>query len=134
MNGFDGKKSVRDERGRFLPGNPGGPGRPPRSTEVAYLQRLTEALSPEVFSEIVRSIAEKAKGGDLKAAELLCRYILPRIAPKTIAEVQVIGWAVPQSLDRIELELAASLGSRPEQELARALLRDLGQNADREKA
>jgi hypothetical protein len=34
----------RDRGGRFAKGNPGGPGRPPRTTEANYLIALTDVV------------------------------------------------------------------------------------------
>jgi hypothetical protein len=66
----------RDGNGRFEPGNSGGPGRPPRQTEAAYLRITTAACSLEDWREIVTKAVVDAKTGNAKAREFLARYVL----------------------------------------------------------
>lgn len=40
-------KDGRDNRGRFVLGNPGGPGRPSRAVERDYLQVLVDVVTLE---------------------------------------------------------------------------------------
>ena len=44
---------TRDEKGRFIKGNPGG-GRLKRSTEEKYLAILRETITPEDWQDILR--------------------------------------------------------------------------------
>ena len=46
-------ESFRDERGRFLPGNSGGPGRPPRAIERDYLSIAGDVITPEDWRSLV---------------------------------------------------------------------------------
>ena len=65
-----------DEKGRFTSGNTEGRGR-----QVTALKRaLLEAVTPEDMAEIAKAIAEKAKQGDTKAAELLFNRLLGKPA------------------------------------------------------
>ncbi len=66
----------RDARGRFVVGNPGGPGRP-----RGYNEAILEACTPEDLSKIVAVLVAKAIGGDVRAAEVLLR----RMAPERVA-------------------------------------------------
>lgn len=66
----------RDVRGKFAPGNPGGPGRPRRSVEADYLRCLGEACTLEVWAEIVAAAAKAAKAGDAQARSWLGKYLL----------------------------------------------------------
>jgi len=70
----------RDERGRFAPGNAGGPGRPRRDTERAYLSMLAEACPLERWRAIVQRAVADAAGGDAKAREWLSTYLLGKPA------------------------------------------------------
>jgi len=70
----------RDGRGRFAPGNVGGPGRPRRDTERAYLSALAEACPPERWRAIVQRAVTDAEGGDAKAREWLGTYLLGKPA------------------------------------------------------
>ncbi len=61
--------------GRFAPGNAGGPGRP-KGTRHAALAAL-DAIGTEAAEEVLRTVVEAARGGDLRAAELLLRRLWP---------------------------------------------------------
>ena len=69
---------TRDNNGRFKKGNPGGPGRPPRSTELDYLASLSEGVPKELWMEIIHEAVTRAKSGDAKARDWISRYLLPR--------------------------------------------------------
>lgn len=61
--------------GRFLPGNPGGPGRPAGSRSKATL--LLDEMADGDASSILQKQIDKAKEGDQRAAE----FILSRAWP-----------------------------------------------------
>ena len=68
--------SGHDGKGRFTSGNTEGRGR-----QITALKRaLLEAVTPEDMAEIAKAIAEKAKQGDTKAAELLFNRLLGKPA------------------------------------------------------
>ena len=79
-NRLDGEETDngRDRGGRFAPGNAGGPGRPRRATERAYLDALTEACPPETWKLIVESAVMNAGRGDRYAREWLSSYLMGR--------------------------------------------------------
>lgn len=66
---------VRTNAGRFAPGGKGGPGRPPGSRNASTL--MAEQLMEGALDDIVKSVIEKAKAGDLNAAKLVLDKILP---------------------------------------------------------
>lgn len=66
----------RDERGRFVAGNAGGPGRPRRAIEREYLAVISEAVSIEDWRAIVAHAVEVAKEGDDKARAWLAKFVV----------------------------------------------------------
>ncbi|PCJ62391.1 MAG: hypothetical protein COA73_06650 [Candidatus Hydrogenedentota bacterium] len=81
----------REENGRFGKGNPGGPGRHPRSTEVAYMNALMEECDVETWRKIAKLAVEDAKGGDACAREWLGRYLIgaPKESAPNLVSVQL---------------------------------------------
>ena len=67
----------RDHMGRFAVGNSGGPGRPKRQAEGAYLQTLSERVPLALWAEIVDKAASDAAAGDGKARDWLSKYLMP---------------------------------------------------------
>ena len=65
---------MRTERGTFAAGNPGGPGRPPKSVEADYQAAVREAVSADDLCAVLKSLTGKAKRGDVQAARLLLSY------------------------------------------------------------
>jgi hypothetical protein len=69
----------RDESGRFLPGNPGGPGRPPKARNLAYVDAVIRALPPEQLGALLAEMVEFAETtqswrGKLAAVRLALEY------------------------------------------------------------
>lgn len=60
---------FRGDRGRFLPGNPGGPGRPPLFIDLENLRAITSVLTPEAWKDLAQRKLEAAKKGDREAFE-----------------------------------------------------------------
>jgi len=91
---------TRDEHGRFVPGNGGGPGRPSKSRETRYLDVLLNTVSFEDWKEIVSKANEQAKRGDAVARKWLSDYLIG--APVQRTEVTgaeggplVVKWVDP---------------------------------------
>lgn len=78
------KTTGRTEKGTFAPGHTGGPGRPPRATEISYLRMFAEACPPERFKEIVEAAVESAKAGDAKAREWVSGYLCGNPSDKAL--------------------------------------------------
>ena len=68
--------TQRDDNGRFVKGNGGGPGRPRRSTEEKDLNALTSRVTLKDWREIVDTAVSKAKRGDPRARQWLSDYLL----------------------------------------------------------
>jgi len=68
--------SGRDSRGRFAPGNPGGPGNPHARKVAELRQALVNFVTAEDMKEIALILKEKAKMGNLAAIKLLFQYVL----------------------------------------------------------
>lgn len=81
-----GAPNGRDDSGRFTVGNTHGKGRPRRAVESDYLRALSDALSLDVWREIVAGAIESAKAGDGKAREWLSRYALG-VQPESLMQL-----------------------------------------------
>jgi hypothetical protein len=68
---------------RFQPGNPGGPGRPAGSRNKATL--ALDQIAEEAGQDILTKMVEAAKGGDMRAAELVLQRIWPARKSRPIA-------------------------------------------------
>ena len=91
-------KNPAETRGRpFEPGNPGGPGRPQGSRNKATI--ALDKIADDAGEDILKTMVEAAKGGDLRAAEL----VLSRIWPARKGR--------PVTLDLPKIETAADIVS-----------------------
>ena len=68
--------AIRGPDGKFLPGNPGGPGRKPVVVEQQYLEEFKKAVSPAAFKKASSKLLNLALGGDVQAIKLLFAYAL----------------------------------------------------------
>jgi len=66
----------RDGRGRFAPGNRGGPGNPHAAQVSRLRSALLDAVTPADMRDVVRALVDKAKGGDVHAASVLFDRVL----------------------------------------------------------
>ncbi len=66
---------TRNQKGRFVPGNPGGPGRPKKLTHEIFWEKVKERLTPEAFDEIIAVTVEQARSGDAKARDAIVRLL-----------------------------------------------------------
>jgi len=104
-NGQNG--NGRDRTGRFMPGNGGGPGRPPgccnRATATAMELKaaLAEALTPEDIRAIMTALVDRAKTGDVAAA----REVLDRSVGKTHTGIEIEMNTKPTPPDRLNVVL-----------------------------
>lgn len=60
-----------DSAGRFVAGNPGGPGNPHASQVARLRSTMLEAVTDDDMRDVVAKLVELAKGGDVKAIQLL---------------------------------------------------------------
>jgi hypothetical protein len=85
----------RDDRGRFLPGNPGGPGNPLAARVSKLRSALLNAVTEDDVKEIVRKLVSLAKSGDTVAARILFDRVLGRpIESDLIARIEELEMAL----------------------------------------
>ena len=95
----------RDNRGRFAQGWAGGPGRPPRATEVVYMRALSDVLTLDAWRDICETAINSARDGDAKAREWVARYALGD-TPTTLQALAVMEAHDLQPIDLVEAEAA----------------------------
>ena len=89
----DNGNNGRDNQGRFIVGNKGGPGNP-HAKQVALLRgALLSAVTPEDLHDVIRVLIEKALSGNVSAIkELLDRlYGKPKVAVEMKQELRSTG-------------------------------------------
>jgi hypothetical protein len=79
----------RDERGRFLPGNPGGPGNPNVRRQAEYAAAVREAVTPERVAALMRRFLKAALEGDVAAARLVFDRVLGKAGVESTDSVPV---------------------------------------------
>jgi len=70
---------TRDEKGRFVVGNPGNPdatGRPPKDRETRYLEVTLNTVTFDDWKDIVGKARDQAKRGDAVARKWLADYLI----------------------------------------------------------
>jgi len=97
----------RDSKGRFLPGNPGGPGRPRRAIELEYAEALRETVPIERFKRMADKVATHVEEtGSIRAFMALSDRILGRPAQTIVTEdsgidrAQYIAQAIAAKIGR----------------------------------
>jgi hypothetical protein len=78
--------AQRDENGKFAAGNGGGPGRPPRSREQAYLVATASVCTVQDWREIIKKATTQAKRGNHQARAFLASILLGK-DPVAVAEL-----------------------------------------------
>jgi hypothetical protein len=74
---LDGLKNGKDAKtGRFVKGHPGGPGRPRKEVERAYLDELRRLVPLSEWGKVVARALEDAKKGDARARDWLSKYLV----------------------------------------------------------
>lgn len=95
------ERKGRDGRGRFVAGNPGGPGNPFGRRVAELRQAMLDSVGKDDIQAINRKMIEKAREGDAAAAKLVYQYSLGRPA-QTVDPDRV-------DLDEWRLSLATSI-------------------------
>ncbi len=83
---------MRNDKGQFTQGNPGGPGRKARTTETQYLRSLATVCTLAEWEEIAGAVVDRAKGGDMSAVNWLSKYLLgtPAASVPNLAKVHAL--------------------------------------------
>jgi hypothetical protein len=85
-NGANGRHDPAT--GRFLPGNPGGPGNPYARKVASLRTQFLDAITPELMQTFVHDLARLAGKGSIEHAQLFLKYALgdplPPVDPDTL--------------------------------------------------
>jgi hypothetical protein len=116
MNG----NHYRSNNGRFVPGNPGGPGRHRGCQQAEVLRRaLLDSVTAEQVVAVARKLHEMALGGDVSAA----RCFLDHAVGRPGLAVELTAPANPQlSLMTLVRVVIDALSDLPNYEEIRAML------------
>lgn len=68
--------ATRNDKGQFVKGHPGGPGRPRREVEHAYHTALVGKVTIEDWQKVVDRAVQDAKDGDHNARVFLAQYLM----------------------------------------------------------
>jgi len=94
-NGHERAAGGRGTGGRFVAGNPGGPGNPHARRVSAMRAAILAAVTDEDLKAIARALVKKAKGGDVPAArELLGRLVGDLAAAELEARIAALEEAL----------------------------------------
>jgi hypothetical protein len=117
---------THDARGRFVKGNPGGPGNAVARRMAAIRQAVFDAIGPDAILELLSSLHKRAMGGNMTAARLLLLYTLgkpvamddcaapaaaPQAEPAPVAEAEAA--AAPAAEDSPKAPPASAEGAEP---------------------
>src|SRR5436309_2276894 len=87
----------RDAKGRFAPGNAGGPGNPFARQTAELRKVLLEVVTPEELRQVAFSLLLRAKTGNLAAIKLLFQYVLGKPAESVDPDrLEVQEWKLSQ--------------------------------------
>ena len=84
--------SVRNAAGRFLPGNPGGPGRGTKQRETAIINALNAVVQPELVADVVLGLLTHPNSWRANAAgaEWYGKYMLGPAPQRTAEQENVL--------------------------------------------
>jgi hypothetical protein len=108
-------RADRDDHGRYLPGHPGGPGRPRRAVEQEYLAVLADAVPLQQWKKIVQRAVKDAAAGDPRARRWIGEHLLGR-QPGSLTELAAVELAGTKD-DAIIARAAGMRGSVAGQKL-----------------
>lgn len=85
------RSNGRDSNGRFARGNPGGPGNPHAKRAGQLRSAVLNAVTEEDMNEIIRSLIEAAKAGDVQSAKVVLERTLGTpIAHDILERIEVL--------------------------------------------
>jgi hypothetical protein len=67
---------IRSEKGTFLPGSGGGPGRKPQEVEREYLEATMAACTPAQWARIVEKAVEETQDDDPRVRQMARGFLL----------------------------------------------------------
>lgn len=100
--------NQRDDRGRFAPGNKGGPGRPPLSDELALIEGIRQAVTAERVAEVMDKLfamGMNKRYPNVRALELWLSYAIGK--PQNKIDVTSDGEPI-QRISMIEIVKTAA--------------------------
>lgn len=94
---MDSEGSMRDAKGKFLKGHPGGPGRPKGvpGRQTALRRAVEDAVTPDHLAGIMRRITRMALEGNLTAAKIALDRACGK-APESAATCEPLGVDLPK--------------------------------------
>jgi len=98
-NGDNGLVETRDCKGRFLPGNPGGPGNPQARNVATWRKALADTVSFEDVTEVTQKLVDAAKAGEPWAVHELFDRLLGKPHVSVDASVSVAGGGADADAD-----------------------------------
>jgi len=113
----------RDEKGRFVKGNPGNPqakGRPKKEREERYYEIAISAVTFPDWKKIIQKAGQQAKSGDAAARRFLADYLLGKPAQEVRLETRgdmaiMLQWDDGYDNDNETAAAPATTGDSPEQ-------------------
>lgn len=99
---------LRNERGHFLPGSAGGPGRRARPDLRTILDRVGIATDDELAA-VARKLFTQARDGDVQAAALVLRHLC--VAPAVAVELDVADAGGERIREDVARQLASVLAT-----------------------
>jgi hypothetical protein len=94
--------SGRDAQGRFVPGNPGGPGNPFYRRQAEFRRAALAAFTPEDVTSLLRVMLALGRNGDTAAARVFLDYAVGK--PAKAAEpdqADLHEWQLHQQTPRL---------------------------------
>jgi hypothetical protein len=67
---------TRDDKGRFVSGHPGGPGRPPKTAEQASLDKFRSYFRNGNLEDVIEAHLRQCKKGNIAAIKLAYEYLI----------------------------------------------------------
>lgn len=93
-----GGSGGRDARGRFAPGNRFAIGNPQAAQVGRLRSALIESVTIKDMAEVVATVVERAKAGDMAAAKLLLDRVLgPVVAIDVLARIEALEAAMDET-------------------------------------
>ena len=101
-NGDNGLAEARDSKGRFLPGNPGGPGNPQARNVATWRKALADAVSADDVTQVAQRLTDAAKAGEPWAIHELLDRCLGK--PHVQIELQADATEIREYDERLAVE------------------------------